>query len=92
MKERIISLFLDIYSDKAYYLYVDLNTNGRRVQVRINQMLYYCFIEEFDMKNRSLVVVNESEPLWNIDTSKLSLRPIQSFFKTKESEKISSII
>ncbi|WP_312171453.1 NUMOD4 domain-containing protein [Chryseobacterium sp.] len=92
LKERIISLFLDVYSDKAYYLYVNLNSNGKRVQVRINQMLYYCFIEEFDMKNKSLVVVNKSEPLWNIDISKLSLRPIHSFFKTKQSEKISSLI
>ncbi|PTT66911.1 MULTISPECIES: NUMOD4 domain-containing protein [unclassified Chryseobacterium] len=84
LKERIMSLFYDGYSDKVYYLYVNLNYNSKRIQVRINQMLYYCFVEEFDIKNRSLVVVNESEPLWNIDIANLSLRPIHSFFKGKK--------
>lgn len=84
LKERIMSLFYDGYSDKVYYLYVDLSSNGKRVQVRINQMLYYCFVEEFDMKDRTLVVVNQSDPLWDIDISKLSLNPIHSFFKRKK--------
>ncbi|WP_294283400.1 NUMOD4 domain-containing protein [uncultured Chryseobacterium sp.] len=40
--EHIMALFLNFYSDEIYYFFVDLNYNGKRVQIRINKYLYYC--------------------------------------------------
>jgi hypothetical protein len=47
------------------------------------RILYYCFIEEFDLNNRTLRVLNENEPLWDIDLSKLSLRSMADAFNKK---------
>jgi hypothetical protein len=72
-KEHILSLFLATYSETNYYLYSNLNHKGRRIQIRLNKYLYYCFIKKFDLHDRSLVVVNKNKPSWNIDISKLEL-------------------
>jgi hypothetical protein len=69
-KEHIISLFLDT----NYYLYTNLSHKGKRTQIRLNKYLYYCFVKKFDLNDRSLVVINKNQPLWNIDISKLELR------------------
>ncbi len=86
ISEHIMALFLNFYSDEVYYFYVNLNYKGKRVQIRINKYLYYCFIEEFDLKNRTNVVINESKPLWNIDMANLSLRHISSHFNKNKTE------
>ncbi|MET3537655.1 hypothetical protein ABID34_002717 [Chryseobacterium limigenitum] len=39
------------------------------------------------MSDRTLAVVNQSEPLWNIDLAKLSLRHIYTFFEVGEPDK-----
>ncbi|WP_294283402.1 hypothetical protein [uncultured Chryseobacterium sp.] len=44
------------------------------------------FVGEFDLKNRTNVVINESKPLWNIDLAYLSLRHISSHFNKKKTE------
>ncbi|GEN74292.1 NUMOD4 domain-containing protein [Chryseobacterium hagamense] len=86
ISEHIMALYLNFYSDEIYYFFVDLNYKGKRVQVRINKYLYYCFIGEFDLKNRTNVVINESKPLWNIDLAHLSLRHISSHLNKKKTE------
>lgn len=86
MSEHIMSLYVDFHSDEFYYLYSDINYKGKRVQIRVNKYLYYCFIEEFDLKNRTNVVINESKPLWNIDLANLSLRHISSHLNKKKTE------
>lgn len=73
LNEKIISLFLDSHYKTSYYLYANISNNGKRVQIRLNKLLYYCFVKEFDLKDRSLIVINKSKPQWNIDISKLEL-------------------
>jgi len=72
-KERIISLFLARYSDSKYYLYANLSHKGKRIQIRVNKYLFYCFVKEYDLNDRSCVVVNKNKPLWNVDISNLEL-------------------
>ncbi|RMZ61260.1 hypothetical protein D1632_00155 [Chryseobacterium nematophagum] len=83
-KERIISLFLATHSDTNYYLYTNLNHKGSRRQIRLNKYLYYCFVEKFDLSDRNLMVVNDSNPLWDIDISKLSLHPANYVLREKK--------
>jgi hypothetical protein len=73
LNEKIISLFLDFHNKTSYYFYTNISNNGKRVQIRLNKLLYYCFVKEFDLKDRSLIVINKSNPQWNIDISKLEL-------------------
>lgn len=39
----------------------------------ISKLLYYCFVEKFDLSDRNLMVVNQNDPQWDIHISKLSL-------------------
>ena len=72
INEKIISLFLNNYADTSY-LYTNLNYKGKRIQIRLNKFLYYCFVRQFDLKDRSLVIINKNKPAWDIDISKLKL-------------------
>lgn len=76
LKEQILSQFMIRNSDTTYSLYCRLNNEGKEVLPVMSKLLYYCFVEKFDLKNRRLAVVNESNPQWDIDLSKLSLRPV----------------
>lgn len=83
LQEKILSQKLIINSKKTYSLSCTLSHKGKYVQVIINKLLYYCFVEKFDLSNRNLMVVNESDPLWNVDISKLSLHPANYVLKEK---------
>ena len=74
--EHIMSLFVQKYDGENYFLYTKLSCNGRSYNITITRMLYYCFIEKFDLKDRNLVIVNENNPQWNIDISKLTLQSV----------------
>ncbi|WP_435522968.1 hypothetical protein [Chryseobacterium indoltheticum] len=52
-------------------------------RVVISKLLYCCFVEKFDLSDRNLMVVNESDSLWDIDISKLSLHPANYVLKEK---------
>ena len=56
-----------------YYLYANLSHKGKRIQIRLNKYLYYCFVRESDLNDRSIVIINKNQPLWNIDISNLEL-------------------
>jgi len=73
-KEHIISLFVLRPESKTYYFYTKLSHKGINYHIAITRLLYYCFVEEFDLNNRILRVDNENERLWDIDLSKISLR------------------
>ncbi|MCS3533054.1 NUMOD4 domain-containing protein [Chryseobacterium sp. JUb7] len=73
LKEHIISLFIDCSSRENYYFYTNLNCNGKRIQIRINRLLYYCFVKKFDLKNKALVIVNKNNPKWDLDVANLEL-------------------
>ncbi|ASW75976.1 hypothetical protein CJF12_18010 [Chryseobacterium piperi] len=73
LQEKILSQKLIINSEKTYSLSCTLSNEGKYVQVVMSKLLYCCFVEKFDLSDRNLMVVNESNPQWDIDISKLSL-------------------
>lgn len=75
-KEQIISLFVQKSGNEKYYLYTKINCNGIGYNVAIIRMLYYCFIEKFDLKDRNLVIINKNDPQWDLDISKLTLQSV----------------
>ncbi|MBB4807009.1 hypothetical protein HNP38_002305 [Chryseobacterium defluvii] len=61
LRERIVSLLVGFYSEESYYLHTNLYYNRKQVNIRLNRFLYYCFVEEFDLSDRTLGVVNQSD-------------------------------
>ncbi|WP_288457350.1 NUMOD4 domain-containing protein [uncultured Chryseobacterium sp.] len=90
LKERIISLSASIYSEKSFSLHTNVYYNRKKINIRINKLLYYCFVEEFDLDDKKLGVINQSEPLWDIDITKLSLHSVYFFLKRKSNRIISN--
>lgn len=60
------------------------------IQLIMSKLLYYCFVEEFDLSARKWTVVNESNPQWDIDISKLSFHSAN--YVLRERYKDSAII
>ncbi|MCW3167866.1 NUMOD4 domain-containing protein [Chryseobacterium sp. 09-1422] len=83
LQEKILSQKLIINSEKTYSLSCTLSSERKYVRVVISKLLYCCFVEKFDLSDRNLMVVNESDPLWDIDISKLSLHPANYVLKKK---------
>ncbi|WP_110366730.1 NUMOD4 domain-containing protein [Chryseobacterium sp. CBTAP 102] len=81
-EEQILSL--KFKKSDSPYLYFTLRTNEGRFEKRLPRMLYYCFIEEFDLNDRTLWIVNKNETQWDIDMSKLLLRSKVDSFKNKK--------
>jgi hypothetical protein len=73
MHDKILSQILTKHKNKAYSFYVTLFNNGKRVQVTISRLVYYCFVEEFDIYGKTQVVINQNESLLDIDISKLEV-------------------
>ncbi|MDN5479748.1 MAG: hypothetical protein L0G39_22715 [Chryseobacterium sp.] len=80
-EDQILSL--NLTSDKSYYLYFKVHKKEDKAQKMLLRLLYCCFVEEFDLNNRTLRVVNENQPLWDIDLSKLSLRSMADAFNKR---------
>lgn len=55
----------------------------KRFQIAHNRLLYCCFIK-FDVNDKTIVVNNQSQPMWDIDLSKLSLCSLSSVLKGKK--------
>jgi len=85
-KEHIISLFVTRPDSKTHSLYSQVNCNGKKYKIVITRLLYYCFVEKFDLKDRNLVVINNSHPQWNIDISNLTLSPTKKSIKERSKE------
>lgn len=85
-KEYIISLFVLKPDNKSYYFYTKLSCKGRNYHIAITRLLYYCFVEEFDLTDKDLVIVNESDSQLNIDISKLTLRSANDMLKKRNKE------
>ncbi|WP_300685881.1 NUMOD4 domain-containing protein [Chryseobacterium sp.] len=83
LQEKILSQKLIINNEKTYSLSCTLSNEGKYVRVVMSKLLYCCFVEKFDLSDRNLMVVNESDPLWDIDISKLSLHPANYVLKEK---------
>lgn len=57
------------------------NDSQKRYQISLNRLLYYCFIKSFDLNDKTHVISNQSQPMWDIDLSKLSLCSLSSVLK-----------
>ena len=85
LKEQILSQYMNVNSDTSSSLYCLLRHNQKNVRISIVKLLYYCFVSEFDLYDKRLLVINKNKPFWNIELSKLTLSSIYSFLKgTKE--------
>lgn len=82
LREQILSLIMSVHKNSDFYsLYAILNYNGKQAVVTITRQLYYSFVEEFDIKGKMWVVLNDNQPLWDVSISKLSLHSIHSVLK-----------
>lgn len=74
LKEQILSQSNVNRKNTPYYLYCRLtNDKGKTVTAIVGRLLYYCFVEPFDLNDKTLVVINENIPAWNLNFSKLTL-------------------
>ncbi|WBV56481.1 NUMOD4 domain-containing protein [Chryseobacterium daecheongense] len=73
LQEKILFQRLIVNGKKSISLSCTLSNEGKYVRIIISKLLYYCFVDKFDLSNRNLMVVNESNPQWEIDISKLTL-------------------
>lgn len=85
-KEQIIRIMANVKTPDKCYFYIVPNLNGKLTNIAITRVLYYCFVEEFDLDDKTLAVINENDPLWMLDVSKLSLCKTHTFFKGKGDE------
>jgi len=83
-RERIISQVAYICPNNKAYFHTVLHHNGKYFSIAVTRLLYYCFIEKFDLNDRKLVVVNQNEPSWDLDISQLKLCPSSSVFINKK--------
>lgn len=86
LKEVIVPQFVGFNSDMNYFLYCQLHDNKKKKHVSVFRLLYYYFVKEFDLSDKRLIVINENEPKWNINISKLSLQKIDD--KSQKEENI----
>ncbi|WP_089756255.1 NUMOD4 domain-containing protein [Chryseobacterium soldanellicola] len=83
LREQILSQIMEINGNTKYSLYCILRHTRESKRATITKLLYYCFVEEFDLNDNTMVVVNQNDPLWDIDISKLKLRSIYRVLKGK---------
>ncbi|WP_027386491.1 NUMOD4 domain-containing protein [Chryseobacterium gregarium] len=81
LKEMIVSQFAEFNSHTNYFLCCQLHDNEKKVSVSVFRLLYYYFVREFDLNDETLIVINENEPKWDVNLSKLSLKNTYSKFK-----------
>ncbi|WP_080780578.1 NUMOD4 domain-containing protein [Chryseobacterium phocaeense] len=82
VKEHILFQFNINRKNTPCYLYCELNNKGKIIKAIVGRLLYYCFVEPFDLNDETLIVINKNEPLWDMDFSKLLL--CKSFFTEKK--------
>lgn len=70
-------------SPKNKWISVTLARNKVKSQIAINRLLYYCFVQEFDLSDRTLVVEDKNEDKYNPSLSNLYLRHLSSILKEK---------
>ncbi len=87
LKERILSPIVKVINNKPHSLYCLLHHKEKITSVIITRLLYYCFVENYDLNDKSLSVANQNDPFWEMDISKLSLIPLSSVLKRKKDAK-----
>lgn len=82
LKEQILAQL--VHTDGTNHsLYIILNYKGKKTAITITKILFYCYVKEFDIFGKTLIVINNNDPFWNLDYSQLSLHSIHSVLKRK---------
>lgn len=81
MHDKILSQALTQHKNRTCSFYVTLFNKGKKIRITTARLLYYCFVEKFDIYGKTQVVVNHNKSLWEMDISMLSLQPIQAVLK-----------
>ncbi|AZA52052.1 NUMOD4 domain-containing protein [Chryseobacterium sp. G0201] len=84
LKEMIVSQSVEFNSNTNYFLCCQLQDNEKKVYASVSRLLYYYFVKEFDINDKTLIIINENEPKWDIDISKLSLQKVYGELQKKE--------
>ncbi|MCF2221106.1 hypothetical protein H9Q08_17605 [Chryseobacterium sp. PS-8] len=86
-KEQIMRIMADVKTPDKCYFYIVPNLNGKTARIAIPRVMYHCFVEEFDLNDKTMLVVNQNQPLWNIDLTKLLLRSMNLMLEEKRNKK-----
>lgn len=73
LRERVLSQNVDFTNGKPTALRCILRHSQKNNYIYIAKVLFYCFAKEFDMEDRKLRVINNNEPFWKFDLSKMYL-------------------
>lgn len=79
-EEQIVTINLTKVKDISYLVF-RLHEQVHTSSMALPRLLYYCFVEEFDLNDMNIIIVNENSPLWNTDLSKFSLKSSYSVLK-----------
>jgi len=82
LQEQILSQLLSTEGTHRS-LFTILNHQAKQRAITTVKLMYYCFAEQFDLSAKTQVVVNKSDPFWDIDIRHLSLHSIHSVLKGK---------
>ncbi|WP_312175717.1 NUMOD4 domain-containing protein [Chryseobacterium sp.] len=82
LQEQILSQLLSTEGTQRS-LFTILNYQGKQRAITTVKLIYCCFVEQFDLSGKAKVVVNKSNPFWDIDIRQLSLHSIHSVLKGK---------
>lgn len=55
----------------------DVYDKKKKTQIEIARLMHYCFVEKFDLTDKTVVVINENDPQWKVDLTNLVLRPVK---------------
>ncbi|MEB4760234.1 NUMOD4 domain-containing protein [Chryseobacterium indologenes] len=73
LREHILSQYVDFFDGKPYALRCILRHQKRNRYLSVPKALVCCFVREFDMEDKTFAVVNNNEPFWKFDLSKMYL-------------------
>ena len=79
-KESILPQTVEFKSDTMYSICAvldDSNDKKKKFRIEIARWLYYCFVEKFDLNDKTLVIINENDPQWRLDLSKFVLHSMK---------------
>ncbi|SEW24334.1 NUMOD4 motif-containing protein [Chryseobacterium wanjuense] len=90
-KDSIVPQFVEFKGDTIYSMCVvldDLYDKKKKSRIEIARFLFHCFVKAIDLNDKTLIVLNENNPQWELDLSKLVLRSVKDIPKGKKLKSI----
>jgi hypothetical protein len=73
IKPSVVKALNKFKKDFTCFLTGKVKVNGRKYGFMISRIVYYCFVEPFDMENRDVVIICNDTDNFNIYPSNLSM-------------------